>query len=166
MDAVRRAGLLDEPSAARGEVRERTRQEDHGDREVLGRDGPCAEERRLAVEERARHLDKDPGAVAGLGVGVERAPVGQRLQGLQRVAHDPVLGPAVDVGDEAHAAGVVLELGGIQRMRDGRIRVHLVQVAWGQERPRTVNRPQPQGGKRESRGCCRNCFMVWVNDPW
>jgi len=55
-----------------------------------------------------RHLEQDPGAVAGAGVGGDGAPVREILEELERFLDDVARADAVDVGDETDAAGVVL----------------------------------------------------------
>ena len=66
---------------------------------------PCL--RHLLAEEPVRNLDQDAGAVAGQRVGADRAAVGQVLQDLQALLDDGVALRALDVRDEADAAGVV-----------------------------------------------------------
>src|SRR4051794_13400061 len=71
-----------------------------------------ADLRRVRLEEFLRDLDMQPGAVAGLAVGVDRAAMPDRFQGADRRLDDGAARRAVDRGDEADAAGVML-LGGI-----------------------------------------------------
>jgi hypothetical protein len=52
--------------------------------------------------------DQHAGAVAGLAVGVDRAPVPEGLQGLDRQFDDFATRLAVDGADQADAAGVAL----------------------------------------------------------
>ncbi len=52
-------------------------------------------------------------AVAGLAVGVDGAAVPDGLQGVDGARHHTTRGLAIGRGDEAHAAGVALELGAI-----------------------------------------------------
>ncbi len=66
----------------------------------------------LGAEEVVGDLGEDAGAVAGLGVGVDRAAVGQGADAAQGGAQDLLGTFPVDAGDEADAAGVVL-LGGV-----------------------------------------------------
>ncbi len=68
------------------------------------------EARRLgrAGQEAVRHLDEDPGPVAGLDLGARRAAVGQVLEDGQRLVDDVVVGRAVQIGHHADATGVVL----------------------------------------------------------
>ena len=64
-----------------------------------------------------RNLDHDAGAVAGLGVGADRAAVFEILENAQAVGNDPVALDVVDVGDEADAAGIMLVAGIIEPVR-------------------------------------------------
>ena len=68
------------------------------------------EARRLggADQEAVGHLHEDPGAVTGLDLGAGRAAVGQTLENGQALVDDVVVGPAVQIGHHADAAGVVL----------------------------------------------------------
>ena len=96
---------LDDRAAAllRGEVG--ARQEHHADREAPRHVLVAVQ---LLPEEVLRDLDMDAGAVAGLAVGVDRAAVPDRLQRLDRRLDHLAPRLAVDRGDEADAAGVVL----------------------------------------------------------
>ena len=62
------------------------------------------------LEERVRRLDEDAGAVAGIGFAAAGAAVLQVMQDLDGLLNDVVRLAALDVDDEADAAGVVLEL--------------------------------------------------------
>jgi hypothetical protein len=62
----------------------------------------------LAGEEGVRHLDEDAGAVSRVDLAAAGPTVQQVLQDLERLADDGVGLPALDVHDEADAAGVVL----------------------------------------------------------
>ena len=64
--------------------------------------------RHMVGEEFARHLNVDARAVAGLAVGVDRAAMPHRLQRADRRFDHFAARDAVDRGDEADAAGVVL----------------------------------------------------------
>jgi hypothetical protein len=66
--------------------------------------------RHLGAVELVGDLDQDAGAVAHQLVGADRAAVVQVLQDLQPLLDDGVRLDALDVGDEADAAGVVLEI--------------------------------------------------------
>ncbi len=71
-----------------------------------GRFTPC-----FAISSRKNcvgNLDQDAGAVAHQRVRADRAPVVEVLQDLQALLDDGVALVALDVGDEADAAGVVL----------------------------------------------------------
>ena len=54
-------------------------------------------------------LQEDPGAVAAVLFAARRPPVGEMLEGGQRTAHELVARTALQVGDQADPAGVVLE---------------------------------------------------------
>ena len=62
----------------------------------------------LLPEEAVRHLHQDAGAVAGVDLASARAAMQQVDEQLQRLADDAVGLLALDVNDEADAAGVVL----------------------------------------------------------
>jgi len=59
-------------------------------------------------------LEQQATAVAGLAVGGDAATVGHARQRLDRGLHQPVAGLVVHLGDQAEAAVVAFELGGIQ----------------------------------------------------
>ena len=61
------------------------------------------------LEEGVGNLDEDAGAVAGVRLAAGRAAVVEVLEDLDRLLQDPVGLAALDVDDEADAAGVVLE---------------------------------------------------------
>ena len=56
-----------------------------------------------------RDLDEDAGAIAGFGIAAAGAAVGEVDQDLDAFDDDVVGFLALDVGDEADTAGVVLE---------------------------------------------------------
>jgi hypothetical protein len=62
----------------------------------------------MLAEEILRDLQMDAGAVAGLAVGIDRAAVPDRLQRRDAGQHDLAPRLAVDRGDQADAAGIVL----------------------------------------------------------
>jgi hypothetical protein len=62
----------------------------------------------LVGEEVLRDRDQDAGAVAGLAVGVDGAPVPDGLERLDRQLDDFAARLAVDGADQADAAGVAL----------------------------------------------------------
>ena len=64
----------------------------------------------LLTEEVLRHFDPDTGAVARLAVGVHRAAVPDILERLDAHLDDFALRLAIERGNEAHAASVLLEL--------------------------------------------------------
>ena len=59
-------------------------------------------------QEAVRDLHQDAGAVARVDLGPRGAAVGQALEDGQAAVHDVVVGPAVQIGHHADAAGVVL----------------------------------------------------------
>ena len=73
--------------------------------------------RRDLAQERVRHLDQDAGAVAGVDLAAAGAAMREVLQHLQRLADDGVRLAALDVDDEADAAGVVLVPGVVEALR-------------------------------------------------
>ena len=84
-------------------------QEDHSHRQLLGPIQAQAHALQLAGEEAPGQLDEDAGPVARLGVGVQGAAVGELHHGLQGHLHDVAARLGRRAGDEAHAAGVLLE---------------------------------------------------------
>ena len=64
------------------------------------------------AQEPVRDLDQDAGAVAGQGVGADRAAMGEVLENEQPLIDDGVAPGAFDVGDKADAAGVMF-IGGV-----------------------------------------------------
>ena len=73
-------------------------------------------------EEFMRDLHQDAGAVAGQRVGAGRAAMGEVLQDLEAMLDDLVARPALEVGDEADAASIVLALRIIESLRRRRRR--------------------------------------------
>ena len=86
------------------------RQEGHADGVGAGR-GQL--DPRLGADDLAQeavgHLDQDPGAVAGVGLGARRPAVLEVGQGSESGAHQVVAAHTLDVGHERDPAGVVLE---------------------------------------------------------
>ena len=64
----------------------------------------------LLLEELVRHLDQDAGAVAGQRIAAAGAAMHEVQEDLDALADDVVRRDALDVGDEADATRVVLEL--------------------------------------------------------
>ena len=85
------------------------RQEDRADAVFTEIREVEAERRGLLGEELVGHLHEDARAVAGLRVGAGSAPVSEVDEGFEALRDDVVGLPALDVGDEADAACVVLE---------------------------------------------------------
>ena len=86
-------------------------QEDHAHAVGAARGQGDAQSVALIGEEVVGHLDQESCAVSRLRVGATGAPVAQVDQHLQPLGDDPVGLDALDIGHEAHAAGVVLEAG-------------------------------------------------------
>jgi hypothetical protein len=89
-----------------GDTRIRVPRQEHEPDTVLTLGREC--ERRDLPEKPIRHLQQDAGAVAGVGLAAAGAAMPEVHQHLQCLAHDCVRAPALDVHDEADAAGVVL----------------------------------------------------------
>ena len=70
----------------------------------------------LPAQEAIRHLDHDAGAVAGVRLAAARPAVQEVDQDLDGLVHDGVRLSALDVHDEADAAGVVLVRGIVQAL--------------------------------------------------
>ena len=70
--------------------------------------------RRFALEESVRNLDQNARAVAGLRIATASAAMGQVDQNLDALENDVVRLPALDAGDKADAASVVLVLRAVQ----------------------------------------------------
>ena len=77
------------------------------------------------AEERVGHLEEDAGTVAGVLVAAARAAVLEVPEELQTRFNDAVAFVAVDVRDEADAAGVALERGVVEAIGHGRERDRL-----------------------------------------
>ena len=107
-------GLDDHPAGLlRSQVG--ARQEHHADREApAARRVPGVAD--VVLEDVLRDLHVDPGAVAGLAVGVQRAAVPDRLERRDARLHHPAPRTAVDGGDEPHAAGVAFVGGAVEAL--------------------------------------------------
>ena len=73
----------------------------------------------LAREELVRDLNQDAGAIAGFRIAAAGAAVRQVDQNLDALDDDVVRLLALDVGDEADAAGIVLLARVVQALRWG-----------------------------------------------
>ena len=71
------------------------------------------------LQQRSVERQRDPGAVARLAVGAERAAMAERGQPGEGQRQDPVARPAAGVRDEPDAAGVVLEPRVVERASVG-----------------------------------------------
>src|SRR4030088_3800735 len=74
----------------------------------------------MVTEEVLRDLDMDAGAIAGLAVGIDGAPVPHRLQRIDAGRHHVAAALAVERHDQADAAGVDL-LGGVVAVGGGEL---------------------------------------------
>ena len=70
----------------------------------------------FAREVGVRNLDEDAGAIAGFGIAAARATVREVHQNLDAFDDDLVGLLALDVGDEADAASVVLKAGVVEAL--------------------------------------------------
>ncbi len=70
----------------------------------------------LAHEKRVRNLHQDAGAVAGARIGADRAAMFEVAEDADRVGDDLMRLPALDVGNEADAAGNLLERGIVETL--------------------------------------------------
>ncbi len=105
-----------------GEPRSRfARQEHHADAVLARRRQLDVLARHFFAQEGVRHLDQDAGAVARQRIGADGAAVRQVLQYLQPLLDDGVGFFALDVRDEADAAGVVLVGGIVKTLGKGRL---------------------------------------------
>ncbi len=86
--------------------------EHHAHAVLTGQRKAHAQLRHLLPVELVRDLDQDACAIALQRVGTDRTAVIQVLQDLEALQHDVVGFPALDVGDETHAAGIMF-IGGV-----------------------------------------------------
>ena len=85
-----------------------SRQEHEPAAVLLGRRQENPQAIALTPQELVRHLEQDAGAIAGIRLAAARTPVKEVDENPERLAHDRVRPPALDVDHEADAAGVVL----------------------------------------------------------
>jgi putative spermidine/putrescine transport system ATP-binding protein len=64
--------------------------------------------RDLAGEQSARGLNEDAGAIPGLSIGINRAPMGEIVDCFQSLQDDRMTRPAAQIGHEPGAASIVL----------------------------------------------------------
>ncbi len=83
-------------------------EEDHADAVLAGLRELDVQAATFAGEKLVRDLDEDAGAVTGFGIATAGATMGKVDQDLDALAHDLVSAHALDAGDEADAAGIVL----------------------------------------------------------
>ena len=111
------AFLADDPFEHAADLfagRLRMREEDEAGAVAARRRQRDAERRGHLAQEAVRHLHEDAGAVAGCRLAAARAAVQQVDQDAQPLLDDRVRPAALDVDDEADAAGVVLVAGVVQ----------------------------------------------------
>src|SRR5207249_5875890 len=124
-------------------------EEDEARAVVAGRGEGDAEPPTLPREEGVRHLEEDPRPVAGVGFAAAGPAVQEVLQDGERLAHDGVRRPTLDVDDEANATAVVLVPGIVEALRVGKA---------GGVRHRTSVLPAlPTRARPASRGPCGLC---------
>ena len=114
------------------------RQEAHRHRVAAGRRQGQALAFGPVAQQAVRHLDQAAGAVAHQRVCPDRAPVVEIDQDLQPLGDDVVRFPALDIGDEADATGVVLVPRIIEALLLGRshtatLRAMARSGAWGRQ---------------------------------
>ena len=97
------------------------RHEDVADGVAAGRRQVEAELLALLLEEVVRDLNEHAGAVAGQRVGAHGAAVLEIGENLQRVGNDLMRLAALQVGDEADAARIVLVRRVVKPLRSGRL---------------------------------------------
>ena len=78
-----------------------------------------AEPRALLAKQPVGNLDQDPGAVAGQGIGPDRAAMADVAQELHPLPDDVVTRPVADVHDEPDAARIVLVRGVVESLGCG-----------------------------------------------
>ena len=83
-------------------------------------------------QERVGNLDQDARAVARVGLGALRAAMIQIAQRAEGGVDDVAAGSTLDVDDERHAAGVVLEARIVQAIRSGRQLNGSREVVWSE----------------------------------
>ena len=66
-----------------------------------------------------RHLHQNAGAVAHARIGADRAAMFEIAENLNRVGDDLVRLASLDVGDEADAAGILVERGIVEALPAG-----------------------------------------------
>src|SRR5262249_27741033 len=98
-----------------------------------------AELARLPGEEFVRDLDQNAGAVARAGVGTNGAAMLKVEEDGERILNDLVGPPPFDIGDEADAAGILVECGIVEPTHGcggtRRCRTHLVRLLRRSMRP-------------------------------
>jgi hypothetical protein len=93
--------------------------EGHADAVLSGRRQGETELGALAREELVGDLNQDAGAIAGTGIAAAGAPVGQVDQNLDALEDNVVRPLALEIGNEANAAGIVLLARVVKALRWG-----------------------------------------------
>ena len=141
------------------------RQEQVADAVFSGRGQLEAELLCLAGEKLVRHLHQDAGAVAHARIGADRAAMFEIAENLNRVGDDLMRLLSLDVGDEADAAGILVERGIVETLRGRDSGVRRIRKVRGCE-PRcglssmSVFKPRAH---RVPRGPCRD--VVFRQSP-
>ena len=105
-----------------GEARSRFLRQEHHAHPVLADGGQLHVLRRhFLAQKPVRDLDQDACAVALQRVGADGAAMGEVLEDEQPLLDDGVVPGALDVGDEADAAGVVFVGGVVQTLCRGAV---------------------------------------------
>jgi hypothetical protein len=102
---------------------------------------------RHLLEERMRHLQQDAGAVAGVDLAAAGAAMVEVLQDLDALLDDGVRFLALDVHDEADAAGVMLELRVIEALLCRRPESNRGHFPVLQTQTRGAHRPHAMGSR-------------------
>ena len=123
------------------------RQEHHADAVLADRRQRDALRCRRPAQERVGQLDQDAGAVALQRVGAGRAAVREVLEDRRALRDDRVALLALDVGDEAQAARVVLVRGVVQTLA----RRRLIPRSLGTFLHDDLTAAKMASGRRESR---------------
>ena len=94
-----------------------------------------------------RHLQQDAGAVAGVDLAATRAAMVEVLEDLDALLDDGVRFAALDVHDEADAAGVMLELRVVEALLRGRPKSNRGHFLLLQTQTRGAQLPRAMGSR-------------------
>lgn len=98
------------------------------------------------------HLDQDAGAVTGVGLGTAGAAMIEVEQDFEPAAHDVVRTAALDVGQKAHTARIVLEGGVVQALFARRLHARIARAPIGGLLVVHQVHSNSRGGLRGARG--------------